>query len=235
MIAYLLSMLASGLILGSLVQATREALSARRGAWLPACATVFCVVPIAGLSVGRWIHSFTGLISIPLTAILAWYVFKPLLSSRSSSRFRSKLSSESSSPSIPKQTLRTYWSAVVVLSAFHLPMSVGWGALDPHVLGWSPQFVWIPVAIAVAFLWLNQLELFSITVVATVAWKINLLGSTNGWNYLVDSVAIGMSVAGLTGELIRLLQSRSKQLSTSNQEPPQQREQALPASHNQAA
>ncbi len=230
MIAYLLSMLASGLILGSLVQATREALSARRAAWLPTCATVFCVVPITGLSVGRWIHSFTGLISIPLTAILAWYVFKPLLSLP----FRSKWSSECSSPSIPKQTLRSYWSAVVVLSAIHLPMSVGWGAFDPHVVGWSPQFVWIPLALCVAFLWLNQIELFGITVITTVAWKMNLLGSTNGWNYLVDPVAIGMSIAGLTGELIRLFQSRSKQLSTSNQEPPQQ-QQASPASHNQAA
>lgn len=231
MIENLLQTLASGLILGSLVQATREAFSARRGAWLPACTTLLCVVPIAGLSVGRWIHSFTGLISIPLTAILAWYVFKPLFSSL----FKSMYGTQYSSPSIPTQTLRTYWSAVVVLSAFHLPMSVGWGALDPHALGWSPQFVWIPVALAVAFLWLNQLELFGITVVASVAWKMNLLGSTNGWNYLVDPVAIGMSIAGLTGELIRLLQSRSKQLSTSNQEQPQQRELASSASHNQAA
>lgn len=231
MIAYLLSTLASGLILGSLVQATREALSTRRGTWLPACTTLFCVVPIAGLSVGRWIHSFTGLISIPLTAILAWYVFKPLLSSRVSSM----LSSECSSPSIPRQTLRTYWSAVVVLSAIHLPMSVGWGAFDPHALGWSPQFIWIPLALAVAFLWLNQIELFGISVVATVSWKMNLLGSANGWNYLVDPVAFGMSIAGLTGELIRMLRLRSKQLSTSDQEPQQQREQAAPASHNQAA
>jgi hypothetical protein len=230
MIENLLQTLASGLILGSLVQGTREALSARRGAWLPACATLFCVVPIAGLSVGRWIHSFTGLISIPLTSILAWYVFKPLLSSRVSLM----LSSECSSPSIPKQTLRTYWSAVVVLSAFHLPMSVGWGALDPHSLGWSPQFVWIPLALAVAFLWLNQIELFGITVVAVVAWKMNLLGSTNGWNYLVDPVAIGMSIAGLTGELTKAIRSRSKQLTTSKQEPPQQ-QQASHASHNQAA
>lgn len=234
MIENLLSTLASGLIVGSLVQATREAFSARRGAWLPVLATLLCFVSITGLSVGRWIHSFTGLISIPLTAILAWYVFKPLLSSKFSSLFRSKLSPECSSPSIPKQTLRTYWSAVVVLSAFHLPMSVGWGAFDPHALGWSPQFVWIPLALAVAFLWLNQVELFGITVIATVAWKMNLLGSTNGWNCLVDPVAIGMSIAGLTGELIRLLQSRTSKLTTSNQEPPRQ-QQASPASHKQAA
>ena len=230
MIENLLQTLVSGLILGSLVQAAREACSARRGAWLPACSTLLCVVPIAGLSVGRWIHSFTGLISIPLTAILAWYVFKPLLSSP----FGSMLSSQCSSPSIPKQTLRTYWSAVVVLSAIHLPMSVGWGAYDPHALGWSPQFVWIPVALAVAFLWLNQLELFGITVVTAVAWKMNLLGSTNGWNYLVDPVAIGMSIAGLAGELVKALRSRLKQVTTSDQEPPQQ-QQASPASHNQAA
>ena len=231
MIENLLQTLASGLILGSLVQATREAFSARRGAWLPACTTLLCFVPIAGLSVGRWIHSFTGLVSIPLTAILAWYVIMPLLSSP----FGSMKSSQFSSPSIPKQTLRTYWSAVVILSAIHLPMSVGWGAFDPHALGWSPQFIWIPLALAVAFLWLNQIELFGISVVATVSWKMNLLGSANGWNYLVDPVAFGMSIAGLTGELIRMLRLRSKQLSTSDQEPQQQREQAAPASHNQAA
>lgn len=231
MIENLMTTLASGLILGSLVQASREALSARRCAWLPALATLLCVVPITGLSVGRWIHSFTGLISIPLTVILAWYVFKPLLSWR----FGSMLSSRFSSPSIPKQTLRTYWSAVVILSAFHLPMSVGWGAFDPHALGWSAQFVWIPLALAVAFLWLNQIELFGITVVATVAWKMNLLDSTNGWNYLVDPVAIGMSIAGLAGELVRLLRSCIKQLTTSDQELQQLREQASPVSHNQAA
>lgn len=229
MIAQLLSTLASGLILGSLVQATREAHSARRGTWLPAFATLLCIVPIAGLSVGRWIHSFTGLISIPLTAILAWYVFKPLFSSQ----IISMPGLQISSPSIQKQTLRTYWAAVVVLSAFHLPMSVGWGAFDPHALGWSPQFIWIPIALSVAFLWLNQIELFGITVITAIAWKMNLLGSNNGWNYLVDPVAIGMSTAGLIGELAKTLRSRNYRTS-SNQEP-QQLVQPVATSHNQAA
>lgn len=222
MIENLLSTLASGLILGSLVQSTREALSVRRGAWLPAFVTLFCFVPIAGLSVGRWIHSFTGLISVPLTAMLAWYVFKPLLSS------------QFNTPSIHQQTLRAYWAAVVVLSAIHLPMAVGWGAFDPHALGWGPQFIWIPLALAVAFLWLNQIELFGITVITAIAWKMSLLGSNNGWNYLVDPVAIGMSIAGLTGELIRAIRSRSKPLTTSDQER-QQLGQAVATSQNQAA
>lgn len=174
MIAELYSQIAAGLILASATQAMIGWLGKTRLSWLPIVVACLGFVPMAGITVSRWIYSFTGPISLPLTVLLGWAILRPLWSQKP----------------INKQLLVSYWTITAIISVLYLPTSLGWTSFDPHAWGWSRTFIFVPCSIAVVCLWLGQARLAMAFVAAAVAWKLNLLDSSNGWNYLIDPISV---------------------------------------------
>lgn len=149
--------------------------------WLPLAVVLLSWLPIFGLGLGRWVFTFTGPISTPMACMSGWLVFSAL--------FGQGL--------LPRSTQRSYWMMTVCMAAFLVPMASGWGSVDPFVWGWDSQFIFLPAALAIVSLWLGQPVLALLWIVSAVAWQVDLLEYSNGWNYLIDPVATGASFLGL--------------------------------------
>lgn len=197
------AMLGSAVLLGCSVQSVRELFGAHRLKWLPAASMLLCLTPASDLSLGLWIHSFTGFLSLPLLTLLTWYSLSPLIhvSIASNAQYQ--------------RTCRSFWWLMVVVACLYYPTSLGLGSFDPHSLGWQPVFVWIPIAISVILLSLGEYWLTGIIVASMLAWQFRLLGLSNGWSYLFDPVAVGLSSGALIVTKLRSRQNGQRATSDS--------------------
>lgn len=181
MIAQVFATLSIGLLIGSVVQTGRELLGIRAGKWLPIIVSLTSLIPVGGLPLGRLGFSFTGPFSTPLVIMLAWFVCQPVVSHNP----------------IPKSTVRWFWAMNVTIGAIYYPAALGVGSLDPHAFGWIPEFVYLPIVLAIFSLWIGQPILAGSYVITFLAWKLHWAETTNGWNYLIDPIAMGTSMLGL--------------------------------------
>jgi hypothetical protein len=194
MIPYLMSLLGSAVLIGAIAQNFRLVFKWQRLAWLPIACSLLCLFPVGGLSVGRWIHSFTGYVSIPLVILLASYLLAPLVAPRVQYQ----------------KLLHHYWLLMVMAGAIYFPMSMGLGNFDPHELGWQAGFVWVPVGLTIVAILRGNNGLAGLLMSGTIAWQLNLFGNRNGWAYLIDPLAVGFSAAGLTGIALKRLFARGE-------------------------
>lgn len=185
------------ILLASSVQTIRELTGTRKLGMSPILIGTATFLPIAGLSLGRWVYSFTGPISIPLTLILSWYALKPCVSSKP----------------IDQRCLIAFWCMTVGIATIYFPMALGWTSFDPHGLGWNKQFIFVPMVAGIACLWMGQGGLTIAFLSSVIAWKAGLLESSNGWNYLVDPVAFFVCACSLASHLAKTILRRRKPVS----------------------
>jgi hypothetical protein len=186
MISFSLSLLGSAALIGCSAQLIREVLRTQRAKALPVAAALLSLLPVGEFLLGRVIHSFTGFLSVPLLLILCWYTISPL----------------SGRNLLGHGTIDRYRWLVLLVACVYFPSAMGVGSQDLHSLGWSPQFVWFPIGLSVLLLWLGEMQLSTILLAALVAWKFELFGSDNGWNYLIDPIA---AIACSGGIVVRTL------------------------------
>lgn len=189
---YFLSLAGSAVLIGCAVQSLRGLTATKRLAWLPSASMLLSLIPLGELSVGRWIHSFTGFLSLPAIILLAWYSIKPLSFQNLSDR----------------KLLHHYRWLVVILGCLYFPASMGLGDFDPHTLGWQPSFVWIPISLSIVMSGLGQYWLAAIFATAVLAWQWRWLGTGNGWSYLIDPIAMGISAFGLANSALSTFRVR---------------------------
>jgi hypothetical protein len=195
---YVLSILGSAVLIACAIQFVRELANTRRFPWLPTAALTLSLLPVGELTLGRWIHSFTGFLSLPLVTLLAWYSVKPMLI-------------QSATDGARDQTMyRRYWWLMAIVGCLYFPASLGLGNFDPHALGWQPDFVWIPIGISIVMLSLGDYWLAGIFAASMLAWQYKLLGSSNGWSYLLDPIAVGFSVTGLIATKLKSVWKRQQ-------------------------
>jgi hypothetical protein len=144
------------------------------------------IVPVGGLSVGRWLVSLYANPSIPITALLLSRVMKNSLQIRL----------------LDPSALQTCRIFSLVTGAALYPMALGVGTFDPYSAGW--HFSWLFVILLVITLVLIFLNnRFSYVLVATIlAYNLHLLESGNLWDYLVDPLLVIISIAGLAQRLV---------------------------------
>lgn len=180
-------MFGSAVLLGGIVQSVRELVGSNRLVWLPAASTALCLLPLGDLSLGRFVHSFTGFLSLPLMSLLAWYLLKPL--------FFQHISDQ--------ELHHRYWWLMVLIGGPYFAVAMGMGNFDVHQWGWQPSFIWLPVGISIALLCLGDYALAGLVAMAMFAWRWGWLDTSNGWSYLVDPLAAGFSAFGLAGMGLR--------------------------------
>ncbi len=146
------------------------------------------ILPIGGLSVGRWLVSLYANPSIPMTALLFSWIMK--------TSFKIEILDHSAI-----QTCRFF---SLVAGAALYPMALGIGTVDPYSAGW--HFSWLFVILLVITLVLVFFNnRFSMVLLAAIlAYNLRLLESSNLWDYLVDPVLVIISIAGLARRFVTL-------------------------------
>ena len=89
--------------------------------WLPLAAATFAIVPIDGLPLARWLHSFSANFSIPLAILLLDFGISPLLRQ----------------PLLNRLATRTAIWFGFTCGLLLYPLSLGLGSFDPYELGWK--------------------------------------------------------------------------------------------------
>jgi hypothetical protein len=159
--------------------------------WVPTVAlalasSLMVVLPIGGLSVGRWLVGLYPNPSIPLTALLLSWVLK--------NTFQLNL--------LDMRAIQTCRLFSLLAGVILYPMALGAGAFDPYCAGW--HFSWLFVLlliITVVLLFLRNR--FSVVLLATIlAYNLHLFESNNLWDYLVDPILVLAAIVGLTVRIV---------------------------------
>lgn len=161
--------------------------------WIPtviiaSTSALTVILPISGLTVGRWLISLYANPSIPLTALLFSWVLK--------NAFQITL--------LDMGAIQACRVFSLLAGAALYPMALGAGAFDPYPAGW--HFSWLFITLLIVTLGLLSLKnRFSVVLLATIlAYDLHLLESSNLWDYLVDPILVLVAVAGPTITVVKL-------------------------------
>ncbi len=144
-------------------------------------AAVVLLIPIQGATVGRWTASVVASVSIPLAGLTALTVWGRAFGAQ---------------PLTPRER-GTAWTFGAVAGLCLYPAALGAGSLDPYEWGWyfSPLFV-ASGLLTVWLIWrMNRFGL--LLVLAVAAFQLQILESSNYWDYLVDPIYFAASLIGL--------------------------------------
>ena len=150
-----------------------------------AIAIVILVVPVQGLTVARWVAGLNANFSVVLTGLLATSVWERV--------FGRRLLSEGE--------WRTAWGFGAIGGLALYPMALGLGSFDPYEWGWPFSPLFIVVAVATAWLLWRQNRFGILLLAAAAAFQLQLLESTNYWDYLLDPIYSLVSIGWLAGRL----------------------------------
>ncbi len=159
--------------------------------WLPLVAGALAIVPIDGLPLARWLHSFNANFSIPLSILLLDFGISPLLRKPLLNR---------------RATLTAIWFGCTCGLLLY-PLSLGLGSFDPYELGWKSPGVAAAAAMCGGVLLLQKNTFGAVLLVAGAAWQIGCLESDNAWDYLIDPVYWLLSTINVAAVMIGWLVS----------------------------
>ncbi len=151
------------------------------------------LVPVNGLSVAQWLRSVVGDLSV-----LTLLVFLNILMQR---LFNFSLFGASSR--------KLLLVGVVVIGVMFYPLALGLAAYDPYQLGFLPVFLSVLLISTSLLAWFrNHRDLAVILLLPLVAYNLQMLESTNLWDYLLDPVLL---IYALVQTIIYLKFLRNKQ------------------------
>ena len=88
---------------------------------------------------------------------------------------------------LDQRNVTAVWVAAAVVALILYPLALGWGDWDPYRLGWSSQGFLLGLLIVSLVCWVSKLRLLPLLVaLALLAWSMDVLESTNLWDYLID-------------------------------------------------
>ncbi len=150
---------------------------------------ILVLLPVGGLPLARWLIGMNANFSFPLVAMAFNKAWEHATGSR-------VLDGKASTAS---------WMFGLAAGLALYPMALGLGDFDPYTLGWGPSwlFGFLTAATIVFVLMKNR---FAVVLIACIlGYDLDLLESTNLWDYLVDPFFVLFSLAALTNRLIRRL------------------------------
>ncbi len=145
-------------------------------------AAVILLVRVDGLAISRWLVGLNANFSVSLAGMLAVALYERAFGRRVFS----------------ERDWTAGWGFGAVGSLTMYPLALGVGGFDPYEWGWrfSPLFV-IVAALSSWLIWKkNRFGL--LLLVAAIAFQLQLLESTNYWDYLLDPIFGFVSIATLT-------------------------------------
>jgi len=160
--------------------------------WIPALvlsliAAGIVLIPVEGYPIGRWLISFNANFSIPLTALLLSAVLKAF--------FGMQL--------LDGQARAACWIFSIMAGAGLYPMALGLGRMDPYTAGWGFSWLFVLVFSATLVLLALKNRFAVVLIVAILAYDLQLLESSNLWDYLIDPILVLVSCIGMAGWIVR--------------------------------
>ena len=128
------------------------------------------IIPIGGLSVARWLASFSNSFSIPLMGILGIAIVKQTFSRTIFSPCDWK----------------AVWLFGAIASFILYPSALGLSRVDTYVWGWGCGPVFIGTALLTMALLFMGNRFGVLLLLALAAFIVPLQESTNLWDYLID-------------------------------------------------
>ena len=179
------------LLMMVLCQRVMILLGKRPTGWTPtviiaSASALTVILPILGLTAGRWLISLYANPSIPLTALLFSWVLK--------NAFQTTL--------LDMGAIQACRVFSLLAGAALYPMALGAGAFDPYPAGWHFSWLFV-ILLSVTLVLLFLKNRFSVVLLATIlAYDLHLLESSNLWDYLVDPILILVAIAGLIARIV---------------------------------
>jgi hypothetical protein len=155
------------------------------------------LVPVQGLVIARWVAGLNANFSIPLTSMLALIVWEQAFDRETFS----------------EREWTTAWGFGAIGGLALYPMALGLGSFDPYQWGWpfSPLFIFI-AALTVWLVW-RENRFGILLLLCAAAFQLQLLESTNYWDYLLDPIYSLVSLGWFVGRLVSTRSSRTMRYS----------------------
>jgi hypothetical protein len=149
-------------------------------------------LPVYGLSFAQWLRSVLGDLSV-----FSLVIFANILAQR---LFAHQLLAQASRNNLLR--------GIALTGVVFYPFALGVSAFDPYRLGYSPLLLAALLCVASVIAWLRAERGFAmVLLLPLIAFNLQLLESTNLWNYLLDPVVL---VYALVQILLLPILARSK-------------------------
>ena len=145
------------------------------------------LLPIGGLVMARWVAAFSANFSIPLTGLLAVTVWERGFSRQIFSR----------------RDWAAGWAFGAIGGLTLYPLALGIGSVDPYEWGWRFSPLFVVIGAVTAWLIWKQNRFGFLLLLTAGAFHLQLLESTNYWDYLLDPVFCAASLVALGRRLAR--------------------------------
>lgn len=144
------------------------------------------LLPVQGLALSRWLTGISANFSFPLIAI----VFNKAWGNATGSRV------------LDHKAVRACWIFGLAAGLALYPMALGLGGFDPYTLGWGPSWLFAVLAMATIALLLTKNRFAVVLIACIMGYDLNLLESTNLWDYLVDPFFALFSLGAMSNLLL---------------------------------
>lgn len=136
-------------------------------------------VPVYGLTFAQWLRSVVGDLSVFTLLIFANILARRLLNQNL----------------LPLVARNKLLPGIAVVGLVFYPLALGVGEFDPYRLGYAPVLMTALLCLASILAWLNACRgLAVILPLPLIAFNLQLLESTNLWDYLLDPVLFTYAV-----------------------------------------
>jgi hypothetical protein len=130
------------------------------------------LIPIERIALARWVASISPSFSVPLTGLLAIAAWE-----RAFSR-----------PVLTQGDRNVTWTFGAVAGLLLYPFALGVSRIDPYEWGWSASPLFMVVGVLTAWLIWRRNRFGVLVLVAVMAFHLQLLESSNYWDYLIDPI-----------------------------------------------
>lgn len=141
---------------------------------------------LEGTTLAGWAVSLNANASIPFTGLLAATVWERA--------FSHKL--------LAARERRAGWVFGSISGLLLYPFALGWGRFDPYGWGWHFSVLFVASAVVTGLLLWKQNRFGFLLLLAILAYRLQLLESTNYWDYLLDPVYCLVSLLVLGWECL---------------------------------
>jgi hypothetical protein len=162
-----------------------------------AIAIVTLLVPVHGLTIARWVAGLNANFSVLLTGLLVVSIWERV----------------SEQPLFSQREWNTAWGFGAIGGLALYPMALGLGSFDPYEWGWPFSPLFIVVGVTTAWLLWRQNRFGILLLAAAAAFQLQLLESTNYWDYLLDPIYSLVSLGWCARWLASTRTSRTKRYS----------------------
>jgi hypothetical protein len=130
------------------------------------------LIPVERIALARWVASISPSFSVPLTGLLAIAAWERAFSRQV----------------LTERDRNAAWTFGAVAGLLLYPFALGVSRIDPYEWGWSASPLFIAVGVLTAWLIWRRNRFGFLLLLAVTAFHLQLLESSNYWDYLIDPI-----------------------------------------------